>query len=72
MVVGHEPWRTARYVATGSGLMLKAMLGLAALLGLSYLMADKDKIPEYTRQMNRVAWPFALVGVALVALMLLT
>ena len=31
---------------------MKAFLGLVALLGLSYMMADKEKIPEATKRMN--------------------
>jgi hypothetical protein len=52
--------------------MLKTLLGLAALLGLSYMVADKEKIPEYTRQMNRVMWPWALAALALLGLMLIS
>lgn len=52
--------------------MLKPLLGLAALLGLSYMMADKAKIPEYSRRMNRWARPLALAGAVLLGLMLLT
>jgi hypothetical protein len=52
--------------------MLKPLLGLAALLGLSYMMADKEQTREYTRQFNRAAWPWAIASVALVALLLLS
>lgn len=36
---------------------MKALLGLLALLALSYVMADKEAIPEKTRAMNRWARP---------------
>jgi hypothetical protein len=46
----------------GSCAMLRALLGLAALLGLSYVMADKQRIPEYTRRVNRVMLPWAIAA----------
>ena len=45
---------------------MKALLGLAALLALSYAMADKDAIPEKTRALNRRAWPWSLLIVGTV------
>lgn len=46
---------------------MKALFGLAALLLLSWVMADKSKIPEIQREINRKAWPWsiAIVGVVL-------
>lgn len=52
--------------------MLRAILTLGALLGLCYMMAEKDKIPEYTRELNRKTWPVAVVALAVLALMFLT
>ena len=50
--------------------MLRGLLGFAALIGLSYLMADKSKIPEYQRQLDRIMWPWAIGAVLLLGLIL--
>lgn len=44
--------------------MLKALLGIAALLALSYAVADKEKIAKYRRDANSWAIPFCIVSVA--------
>lgn len=45
---------------------MKALLGLAALLALSYAMADKAAIPEKTAAINKWARPWSLLIVGFV------
>lgn len=47
--------------------MLKAILGLGALLGLCYAIADKKMIAQYRRDANRWAVPFCLIALGFAA-----
>lgn len=45
---------------------MKALLGLVALLALSYAIADKSKVPEATERINKWARPLCVAVVGFV------